>query len=136
MRKIPDLIISDVMMEGMNGFELCKAIKENINTSHIPVMLLTAYALDEQRVTGFQSGADAYIPKPFNEELLVVPETILEEIPEEDVLVEGAQMGQRTYLLLLPLPKPPLTFQFNLISILECVCLGWLMVLLTSPLLP
>ena len=72
MRKIPDLIISDVMMEGMNGFELCKAIKENINTSHIPVMLLTAYALDEQRVTGFQSGADAYIPKPFNEELLKI----------------------------------------------------------------
>ena len=60
------------MMEGMNGFELCKAIKENINTSHIPVMLLTAYALDEQRVTGFQSGADAYIPKPFNEELLKI----------------------------------------------------------------
>ena len=72
MRKIPDLIISDVMMEGMNGFELCKAIKVNINTSHIPVMLLTAYALDEQRVTGFQSGADAYIPKPFNEELLKI----------------------------------------------------------------
>ena len=72
LRLIPDLIISDVMMEGMNGFELCKAVKENINTSHTPVMLLTAYALDEQRVAGFQSGADAYIPKPFNEELLKI----------------------------------------------------------------
>lgn len=72
LKSVPDLIISDVMMEGMNGFELCKAVKENINTSHIPVMLLTAYALDEQRVTGFQSGADAYIPKPFNEELLKI----------------------------------------------------------------
>ncbi|MEZ7936612.1 MAG: substrate-binding domain-containing protein [Paludibacteraceae bacterium] len=72
LKTVPDLIISDVMMDGMNGFELCKAVKENINTSHIPVVLLTAYALDEQRVTGFESGADAYIPKPFNEELLKI----------------------------------------------------------------
>lgn len=70
MKHIPELIISDVMMDVMDGFELCKQIKENITTSHIPVMLLTACVQDEQRAMGFESGADAYIPKPFNEDLL------------------------------------------------------------------
>ncbi|MBP8944817.1 MAG: substrate-binding domain-containing protein [Paludibacteraceae bacterium] len=72
MKYVPDLIVSDVMMDKMNGFELCKAVKENISTSHIPVILLTAYAMDEQRFLGFESGADAYIPKPFNENLLKI----------------------------------------------------------------
>ncbi|MBV5342299.1 response regulator, partial [bacterium] len=72
MRNVPELIISDVMMDVMDGFELCKQLKENITTSHIPVMLLTACAQDEQRAQGFESGADAYIPKPFNEDLLKI----------------------------------------------------------------
>lgn len=72
MQIVPELIISDVMMDVMDGFELCKHIKENITTSHIPVMLLTACAQDEQRAMGFLSGADAYIPKPFSEELLKI----------------------------------------------------------------
>ena len=72
MKRVPELIISDVMMDVMDGFELCKQLKENITTSHIPVMLLTACAQDEQRAIGFESGADAYIPKPFNEELLKI----------------------------------------------------------------
>ncbi|MDD3322377.1 MAG: substrate-binding domain-containing protein [Paludibacter sp.] len=72
MRFVPELIISDVLMDVMDGFELCKQIKENLSTSHIPVILLTAYALDEQRAMGFESGADAYIPKPFNEQLLMI----------------------------------------------------------------
>lgn len=72
MQFVPELIISDVMMDVMDGFELCKQIKENITTSHIPVMLLTACAQDEQRAMGFESGADAYIPKPFNEDLLKI----------------------------------------------------------------
>jgi len=72
-RKIlPDLIISDVKMDVMDGFLLCKKIKEDIATSHIPVILLTAFGMDEQKVRGFESGADAYIPKPFNEELLKI----------------------------------------------------------------
>lgn len=69
---VPELIISDVMMDVMDGFELCAKVKENISTSHIPVMLLTAYAQDEQKTIGFESGADAYIPKPFNEEILKI----------------------------------------------------------------
>lgn len=72
MKYVPELIISDVMMDVMDGFELCVQIKENISTSHIPVMLLTACVQDEQRAVGFESGADAYIPKPFNEELLKI----------------------------------------------------------------
>jgi len=70
MKFVPELIISDVSMDVMDGFELCKQIKENLSTSHIPVILLTAFAQDEQRAMGFESGADAYIPKPFNESLL------------------------------------------------------------------
>jgi signal transduction histidine kinase/AraC-like DNA-binding protein len=72
MKFVPELIISDVQMDVMDGFELCKQIKENLSTSHIPVILLTAYSLDEQRAMGFESGADAYIPKPFNEGLLKI----------------------------------------------------------------
>ena len=70
MKYVPELIISDVSMDVMDGFELCRQIKLNLPTSHIPVLLLTAFALDEQRVIGFESGADAYISKPFNESML------------------------------------------------------------------
>lgn len=69
---IPDIIICDVMMPEKNGFEVCHILKENITTSHIPIVLLTANSLDEQKVIGFESGADAYIPKPFNTELLKI----------------------------------------------------------------
>jgi len=72
MKYVPELIISDVSMDVMDGFELCKQIKENLSTCHIPVILLTALAQDEQRAIGFESGADAYIPKPFNESLLII----------------------------------------------------------------
>jgi len=72
MKFVPELIISDVQMDVMDGFELCKQIKGNLSTSHIPVILLTAFAQDEQRAMGFESGADAYIPKPFNESLLKI----------------------------------------------------------------
>ena len=72
MKYVPELIISDVMMDVMDGFELCAQLKENLSTSHIPVMLLTARGEDEQRAIGFESGADAYISKPFNEDLLKI----------------------------------------------------------------
>ncbi|NPA37508.1 MAG: response regulator [Chlorobi bacterium] len=66
-----DLIISDVMMSGMNGFELCSTIKSKIGTSHIPIILLTALSSTENKVTGLREGADAYITKPFEDIILV-----------------------------------------------------------------
>lgn len=67
---VPDIVVSDVMMDGMDGFELCKRLKSDERTSHIPVILLTARQTDESRVEGYGMGADAYITKPFNTEVL------------------------------------------------------------------
>jgi len=69
--KQPDIIISDIMMPQMDGFELCKKIKQNINTSHIPVILLTARSDSDSTQIGYNLGADAYISKPFELDLLI-----------------------------------------------------------------
>jgi DNA-binding response OmpR family regulator len=66
----PDLVVSDVMMPEMDGNTLCTKIKSNPNTNHIPVILLTAKSLDEDKLTGLETGADAYIVKPFNMDIL------------------------------------------------------------------
>lgn len=68
---MPDIIITDVMMPGMDGKELCRKIKGTPATSHIPVILLTAQTAVEQYIEGFQTGADDYITKPFNTQLLI-----------------------------------------------------------------
>ena len=62
----PCLIISDVMIPKMDGFELCRRIKSNLQTSHIPVILHTARSSEEHKLSGYQSGADEYLSKPFN----------------------------------------------------------------------
>ncbi len=66
----PDIIISDIIMPEVDGLELCTRLKSDINTSHIPVILLTARSEVENYVEGFETGADDYIPKPFNIEVL------------------------------------------------------------------
>jgi len=66
-----DLIISDVMMPEMDGFEFCHKVKSQIHTSHVPIILLTALSSDDNRKTGLDSGADAYISKPFDENVLL-----------------------------------------------------------------
>ena len=66
----PIIVISDVMMPEMDGITLCRKIKQNININHIPIILLTAKSKAEDQIEGLEIGADAYIVKPFNTELL------------------------------------------------------------------
>ena len=68
---VPDIIICDVMMPVMDGMECCRRLKAEPRTSHIPVMMLTAYSMDEQKIKGYECGADSYISKPFSSELLM-----------------------------------------------------------------
>lgn len=72
MKYVPDAIICDVMMPVMDGMECCRRLKAEMQTSHIPVMMLTAYAMDEQQIKGYECGADSYISKPFSAQLLLV----------------------------------------------------------------
>ena len=67
---LPDVVVCDIMMPGMDGYAVCRALKESQTTRHIPVILLTACSLDEQKAQGYESGADAYIQKPFNPSVL------------------------------------------------------------------
>lgn len=68
---VPDIILCDVMMPVMDGMECCRELKGNVQTSHIPVMMLTAYAAEEQKIEGYDCGADSYISKPFSSGLLL-----------------------------------------------------------------
>lgn len=110
MELIPDIIICDVMMPGKDGFEVTKILKKQEKTSHVPIILLTAKAGVENRITGLETGADGYVPKPFSSDelharvknlisgrkklkekfsrsLLVKPETVSEPSMEEKFLM-------------------------------------------------
>lgn len=67
---MPDIVVSDVMMPHLDGIEMCRQLKNDINTSHLPVILLTAKYSDDFTIEGFDAGADDYIPKPFNPKVL------------------------------------------------------------------
>lgn len=88
LKEIPDIIISDVLMPVMDGIELCKQLKSNIRTSHIPIVLLTALYAVEHRIQGLESGADAYLPKPFKMKLLSV---------RVDKLIESRVLMQKRF---------------------------------------
>lgn len=70
-REVPKLIVCDVMMPVMDGLEFTRQLKEDIATSHIPVVLLTARSLPEQREKGYETGADSYLTKPFSGQVLL-----------------------------------------------------------------
>lgn len=71
MKYIPDLVICDIMMPVIDGIECCRRLKSEMQTCHIPVILLTACTLDEQRIKGYSCGADSYLSKPFNRQVLI-----------------------------------------------------------------
>lgn len=105
-----DLVVSDVMMPVMDGLELCRAVKQDINTSHVMVILLTARSAEEAKLEGFRSGADEYLSKPFNMEMLQLRINHLLELRKmrsrdflkgEEIKVEEVTMNEidRKFLL-------------------------------------
>ena len=91
-KEMPDIIISDVMMPGLNGFECTKILKEDIKTCHIPIILLTALVGDTNMVKGLEVGADDYILKPFN------PDILLSKVKR---LIENRLHLKQTYMKLM-----------------------------------
>ena len=85
---MPDLIITDLMMPGMDGLEVCRQVRSNEIINHIPVIVVTARITEEERISGLEAGADAYLAKPFNADEL---RTRVEK------LLEGRQLLRRKY---------------------------------------
>lgn len=88
---VPDCMVCDVMMPGLDGLEVTRRLKADTITSHIPILLLTACALDEQRAEGYDSGADGYVSKPFDP--AVLKSRVKSLIENRRRLLEGAQQG-------------------------------------------
>ena len=84
LKKQPSLIVSDVMMPEMDGLTMCRKIKQNVNINHIPVILLTAKTHEEDNLEGLDVGADAYLSKPFN--IDIVRKTISNMIKSREML--------------------------------------------------
>ena len=83
LKKLPDLIVSDLMMPILNGVDMCRGLKTDIQTSHIPIILLTAKLSDETKIESYKAGADSYIAKPFNYEVLLARIEMLIEQQEK-----------------------------------------------------
>ena len=100
-KRIPDIILSDIMMPEMNGLELCKRVREDINLSHIPVVLLTAKSAVENQIEGLEYGADLYVSKPFSMKLLdlqvnklLETRTLLKQKYAADIFADNRDIAQ------------------------------------------
>lgn len=90
-RRIPDLILLDVTMPGMDGYSVCREIRADVLLEKVPIIFLTARTRDEDRIIGFQAGADDYINKPFNlEELLLRVRAVLRRTQEYKIASDGS----------------------------------------------
>lgn len=94
-KKIPDVIISDVMMPKMDGYEFCAKLKENLKTSHIPVLMLSAKTMSDDWIKGIESGADVYMNKPFKTNILKTQLTRL--IKSRQILFDKYTSGTNTF---------------------------------------
>ena len=91
---VPDIVVSDVMMPVMDGLEFCQRLKEDTVTSHIPVILLTARDTEAQQMEGYEHGADAYLTKPFNADLLIARiYNLVKSRQQLRYLFEGGEVG-------------------------------------------
>ncbi|MEW6009382.1 MAG: response regulator transcription factor [Candidatus Omnitrophota bacterium] len=90
----PDLIILDLMLPGIDGLEVCKTLKKESKTSHIPIIMLTAKAQESDKVVGLELGADDYVVKPFSpRELIARIKAVLRRIKEKEKLPEILKIG-------------------------------------------
>ena len=105
-KKAPDLVISDIMMPEMDGLTLCRKIKQNVNLNHIPVILLTAKTREEDNLEGLNTGADAYIMKPFNIEILQKTVENLINIRQQLRKVFAGQQNQENKVQKLEVKSP------------------------------
>lgn len=106
-KKVPDLVISDVMMPEMDGFTLCRKLKQHIHLNHIPVILLTAKTHEEDNIKGLETGADAYLTKPFNMD--IVQKTVKNLISNRNTLrtvFSGEQEAPDTMVEEIKVPSP------------------------------
>ncbi len=94
--KHPDIVISDVMLPDMNGFDICQQLKNEFQTSHIPIVLLTALADEESQFSGIEAGADAYISKPFDLKKLVltIENLLLNRKRIQQKFIEGKSLDE------------------------------------------
>jgi DNA-binding response OmpR family regulator len=89
----PDLVILDVLMPGMSGFEVCRRLRADPNTAHLPVVFLTARGQEQDRIEGLRAGADDYLGKPFNlEELILRVKAVLRRVDNGPVAVHRAEL--------------------------------------------
>ncbi len=114
----PVLIISDVIMPGLNGYELCKKIKENISFCHIPVILLTAKSLLEEKIEGLETGANSYVTKPFESEYLqaIVKSQILNHKRISNLLISNTNTDDMSKEIISPKDKVFMDKLYDLIE--------------------